>query len=1068
MSSAEFLDRVGLRGEPVADADAVIVHGECRFTILTQRLIRIEWAPDGAFDDRPTYAFPTRRGAAPPFHLAVDGEELSIDTGRLRLRRSGRSGPNSAENLAIELEVAGAPVVWRPGSVDLHNLRGARRTLDGCRGEAALDPGILSRSGWALHDDSAGVRFDPATGWVQPQPERERQDWYFFGYGHDYKAALAEYARFGGAVPMIPRWALGAWWSRFWPYSEQDLRRLVAEFDENDFPLDVLVIDMDWHLPGWTGYTWNPALFSDPTALLTWLHRQGLRLTLNLHPADGVGPHEAAYPAFAAAMGVPEGERVPFQIGDERFAEHYFELLHHPIESQGIDFWWMDWQQGRTSAVAGLDPLLWLNHLHYHDMRRRPGRRPMVFSRWAGLGNHRYPIGFSGDTYATWESLRFQPYFTANAANVLYGWWSHDIGGHFDACEPEIYARWVQLGALSPIMRLHSTNDPAAERRPWAFPQAVCDAAREAFKARYELLPYLYTLARVHADESIAPARPLYFDWPEAPAAYLAREQYALGDQLIVAPIVHPADPASGLAPADVWVPPGDWVERASGERFHGPAWVRLAGDLSAMPQLVRAGGILSLAPEAGRSHRQPQDELILTVYPGPSGALRIYEDEGESEAYLAGQYEWTPVAMSTSADGSTCELTIGPVEGSCSALPAARAYTVRFMFIRPPREVRLDGEKLEGWRYDEALRAVIVELPARPKDQPIALAVEAEGAISALDDGSAQTIRAADARRLLGLPSDSADDVLEAALAVAAQGVEPERLPAARHALARLGGPFARLFTYTTPEDAERTLGALLIAAPRDGSSVHASGVWRIVGADGASEQPFEIVDIAEDTIVEAPFAWDRSTATRRWSLELRLTWRGRVLAERFAGQTIFPTAGAWRTLVVPAERAYDLADLLDESGAPRPGLPWDIHQHAPTHGEFQNLVERCNVPFQPYAVANRGAALVGYAAVDLRSPDARTVRLAYQSQRRLRIFVNGAEVATEELVAHSQLKINATWSRTAPVSLRAGMNHVLVESPHASDDDPWQWFLHLMVEGEDGLPAPEVAVVAPEGVLQ
>jgi hypothetical protein len=475
MSADAFLARVGLRGEPLADPDAVVVHGECRFTVLTARLIRIEWAPGGAFDDRASYAFPTRRAPVPPFHLAVSGDELTIDTGSLRLRRVGRTGEHTADNLSVELDLPGGTVRWAPGTIDRQNLRGARRTLDGCRGEAALDPGLLSRSGWSLHDDSALVRFDPTTGWVQA-PLAPLQDWYLFGYGHDFKAALAEYARLGGGVPMIPRWILGAWWSRYWAYSDQDIRRLIAEFAEHDFPLDVFVIDMDWHLQGWTGYTWNTDLFPDPQATLSWIHRQGLRATLNLHPADGVGPHEAAYEDVAEALAVQAGERVPFQISDPAFARAYFELLHHPLEDQGVDFWWMDWQQGRASELPGLDPLPWLNHLHYEDMRRRHGRRPVVFSRWGGLGNHRYPVGFSGDTFATWEALRFQPYFTATAANVLYGWWSHDIGGHFDAAEPELYARSSAPSAPScactPPTTPSPSGGPGPSRPPSATPPA--------------------------------------------------------------------------------------------------------------------------------------------------------------------------------------------------------------------------------------------------------------------------------------------------------------------------------------------------------------------------------------------------------------------------------------------------------------------------------------------------------------------------------------------------------------------------------------------------------------------
>ena len=183
------------------------------------------------------------------------------------------------------------------------------------------------------------------------------------------------------------------------------------------------------------------------------------------------------------------GEAIPFRITDKRFVKHYFELLHHPMERDGVDFWWMDWQQGEASEMEGLDPLPWLNHLHFPDSTRR-GRRPMLYSRWGGLGNHRYPIGFSGDTYVAWPALQFQPYMTATASNVAYGWWSHDIGGHMGgATEPELYARWVQFGALSPCLRLHATKDPLAERRPWKYPHEVYEAARAAFHLRYQLVP---------------------------------------------------------------------------------------------------------------------------------------------------------------------------------------------------------------------------------------------------------------------------------------------------------------------------------------------------------------------------------------------------------------------------------------------------------------------------------------------------------------------------------------------------------------------------------------------------
>ncbi|MBN1669312.1 MAG: hypothetical protein JW862_19630, partial [Anaerolineales bacterium] len=426
------LQRLRFNGQPQANPESIVGREQVRFTLLSARLLRLEWSKNGQFEDRSSYAFPSRQAPAPQYQVEELDGWLQIDSGALQLRYRLGSGRFEADNLEIRLAVAGETVTWRPGTPNPGNLRGTRRTLDLCAGDSALGEGLVSRDGWAVHDDSPLALFDPQTGWPVPRPGHQLQDWYFFGYGHDYPAALQEYTRFGGAVPLIPRYVLGAWWSRYWEYSDQDLKDLVQAFRAHELPLDVLVIDMDWHTKeAWTGYTWNRELFPDPQEFLDWVHAQGLRATLNLHPAQGVQPFEAVYERFARAMGVdPESQQaVPVRLSDARFVKHYFELLHHPMETQGVDFWWLDWQQGDKSELQGLDPLPWLNHLHFLDSTRR-GRRPMLYSRWGGLGNQRYHIGFSGDTFVVWEALQFQPYMTATAANLAYGWWSHDIGGH--------------------------------------------------------------------------------------------------------------------------------------------------------------------------------------------------------------------------------------------------------------------------------------------------------------------------------------------------------------------------------------------------------------------------------------------------------------------------------------------------------------------------------------------------------------------------------------------------------------------------------------------------------------
>src|SRR3954463_6613798 len=330
-----FLDRIRMPGNPVADPAATVVRGHARFTVLTERLVRLEWSSSGEFEDRGTFAFPNRAASVPRFEVSESGGALLIDTGALQLRYTLDSGPFSEANLSIALDLNGERVTWCPGSESHANLRGTWRTLDGASTSVRLSQGLISRDGWYLYDDSRSVLFTEDGTWVAPRRTHDLQDWYFFGYGHAYTEALGEYTRFGLPVPLIPRFVLGSWWSRYWAYSADDLEQLVNDFATHDLPLDVLVIDMDWHTPhSWTGYTWNRELFPDPEGFLRWAHERGLRVTLNLHPAEGVQAFEDIYPRFAQALDVdPEsGEAVPFRPGDPGFMRHYFELLHHPME----------------------------------------------------------------------------------------------------------------------------------------------------------------------------------------------------------------------------------------------------------------------------------------------------------------------------------------------------------------------------------------------------------------------------------------------------------------------------------------------------------------------------------------------------------------------------------------------------------------------------------------------------------------------------------------------------------------------------------------------------------------
>jgi alpha-glucosidase (family GH31 glycosyl hydrolase) len=688
-------------------------------------------------------------------------QHLTIKTSALTLTYNSVSTPGAdnrftPDNLSISLIMDGKPVVWHPGLADPENLFGTTRTLDGARGSntrESIEPGLISRAGWALVDDSTRPLFDSADfsfkegekspwPWAMERPAGERQDWYFFGYGQDYHKALGDFVHVVGRIPLPPRFAFGAWWSRYWDYSDQEFDELVRGFRENDTPLDVLVIDMDWHLSdqqlkaegqvdqsgeelGWTGYTWNKQLFPSPEQFLAKMHSEGLKTTLNLHPASGVQPWEQAYPAMATAMGIDPATRkyVPFDITDKRFATNYMSILHHPLEKQGIDFWWLDWQQQLPTKMAGVTPTWWLNYVHFTDQQRE-GKRPLLFGRWGGLGNHRYPIGFSGDTVSVWDSLAFQPWFTATAANVGYAYWSHDIGGHMPGIvEPELYTRWVQFGAFSPILRTHTTKNPESERRPWAYPEPYSSVLRSTFQLRYALQPYIYTEARRTYDTGVAFLRPLYYDWPRDDAAYSSKGEYIFGDQMLASPVVVPADKATGLSTEKVWLPEGEWIEWPTGKHFTGPVTAERSFSIEQIPVYLRAGAIVPMQPPMRYTGEKPVDPLIVNVWPlkpGSTSSYPVYEDSGLSVEYQRGVFARTPVKATQTGDRLLVE--IGPVQGGYPGMPKARGFELRLPADWPPTAVTVNGVPVRqagpagkgGWTFEGNTLTTVIPVPSR------------------------------------------------------------------------------------------------------------------------------------------------------------------------------------------------------------------------------------------------------------------------------------------------------------------------------------------------------------------
>lgn len=712
----EELYRIKTEGH---EEDAAIIQGEkYRFTVLTEEMIRLEYCEDGQFEDRATQCVIDRKFKVPEYQVIENEESLEIITDKIHLVYNKQKFTDYGLSVQVRGNISVYHSIWHFGE-EATDLRGTARTLDEADGAIELEHGIISRFGYGILDDSRSLVITE-DGWVEPRKE-DCIDIYFLGYGHEYEHCLKDYYHLTGKTPLLPRYALGNWWSRFYRYNDQEYKALMTRFEKEEIPFSVSVIDMDWHLvdidpkygSGWTGYTWNKELFPDPKEFMTWLHDHGLKVTLNVHPAGGVQAHEEKYKEMAEAMGRDweKEEPVNFDVTDQKFLKAYFEYLHHPNEEEGVDFWWLDWQQGGLSKIPGLDPLWMLNHYHYLDSGRR-GKRRLTFSRYAGMGSHRYPVGFSGDTIISWESLAFQPYFTANASNVGYGWWSHDIGGHMKGYrDEELSTRWIQFGVFSPIMRLHSSNSAFTGKEPWNYNAVSENIMKRYLKLRHEMIPYLYTM-NYHASHDGQPLiRPMYYLEPEQPEAYEVPNEYYFGTELVVCPITEPTDKAAGTACVKAWIPEGKWYDIFSGLKYDGGRMLELYRSLEDIPVLAKEGAIIPLTDltEYTNSVENPK-ELAVKIVPGKKNAFILMEDTGDTcedkeENWAQTKLEWI----------NENEFIIHPANGNLDVIPKRRAWKMEFYGIADVDnlEVTVGGKAIETERiYDEKRHICQVNIP--------------------------------------------------------------------------------------------------------------------------------------------------------------------------------------------------------------------------------------------------------------------------------------------------------------------------------------------------------------------
>jgi alpha-glucosidase (family GH31 glycosyl hydrolase) len=881
-----------------------IAAGNARFEFLTPTLVRMEYSPAGAFIDAPTAVVQKRDWPAVPVEQRVQNGWLIAASAAMELRYRLQSGVFNSANLRVTWhDQEGAAHEWHPGYVDPANLGGLTYSLDnvseanlpkdGMDLESPLNdeipgidlvlgraqPGLLSRSGFAFIDESPTPVLNPQRRWIEPRPQPPGQDWYLFTYGHDYTHMLAEYAELCGSIPMIPRYALGAWITDFnfeyFPgtpqsqqpdferYDQQYLMSEVVRMRNDHIPFDVLVLDFAWHNYGWQGgYDWSP-LIPHPQELLRSLRAAGVKLSLNDHPGyihtdesilsfsdshtsevlaalgrappakpsfdmdlsqgwsftpdprdlglgerwyapgenaltwqpirtalsweqqghrsyHGIGwyrtvvrlpgkpttplyfclgevsgnyrifvnGHEAQHSydhwprrltctdlstALTADQTIEivlriEGERngsgilrgpvalrdvapparIAFDLSDEKQAEVFMRDLHGALMDEGVDVWWVDGGSGAT-AMPGLNPQLWTNRVFYDFSQQHTGKRAFILGRYGEWGSQRYPGFFTGDAYSEWPVLAYEVAFAVRGGNVLVPYISHDIGGfHGGKIDFELYARWLEFGTFSAILRMHSAHENPREgnlRMPWVYGQPGIELMRRYFTLRTQLIPYIYSNAWQAHTRAMPILRPLYLEYPQLEEAYRHPHEYFFGEQLLVAPVVHPGGEQT------IYLPPGDWRDFFSGKRYPGGTTLSAHYRVDETPVFVRAGAIVPEQPASDYSDAKPLDRLVLNVYGPGNGTFDLYEDSGVSLDYEE-QHAHTAFAHSSGSDGLE-RLVIEATRGTYPGQPPARSYELRLHTDAKPAAVAVNGRDAGPWTWDARQAVAVIALPS-------------------------------------------------------------------------------------------------------------------------------------------------------------------------------------------------------------------------------------------------------------------------------------------------------------------------------------------------------------------
>ncbi|MFV0249615.1 MAG: TIM-barrel domain-containing protein [Bacilli bacterium] len=686
-----------------ANQKNIIQGNKYRFTILTERLIRLEFNENGIFEDRPTVLILNRNTEPVNYNLKEDKRFLEISTKYFRLtykKNKPFKGTTLNTMVNLKIELLNSDKIWYYGHPEARNYGAPGISLDDNPGKLKLKKGLYSIDGFSSIDDSKSDIISEQ-GIIQ-EKETESIDTYLFLYLKDFAYCLKDYYTVTGNPSLIPRYALGNWWSKNEDYNDESLKELLNNFKKNEIPLSVLLLDKDWHIRDYqnklkdSGFSWNETKFNNPSMMIAYLHSEGIRIGLNLNPLEGIFPYEYKFLKLQEYLKEDENGIIPFNVFNPKFVDTYLKILINPLDQINVDFFWIDFNE--TKKIKDL----WaLDHYHFQNMQKDYKKRPMILSRNTNIAPHRYPVLYSGKTIVSWNTLKLIPFHNSSSTNIGVTFWSHDIGGYYKGTEDnELYTRYVQLGTFSPILKFGSDKGKYYKREPWRWSVKTHKIVKDYLTLRHRLIPYIYTESYKYHKFGMPLIMPIYYKFPEMYDDINYRNGYYFGTEFFISPIVNKKDYIMNRVIHKFFLPDGIWYDFVTGKKFPGgKKYISFFKDED-YPVFAKAGSIITLGDNENINDTTPPKNMEIQIFPGRSNTYNLYEDDGVSDLYKKDYYLLTSIDYNYLPNNYT--VIVRPVEGKSGIVPDTRNYKFVFRNTKAAKEVIVyfNDTKLESRNY--------------------------------------------------------------------------------------------------------------------------------------------------------------------------------------------------------------------------------------------------------------------------------------------------------------------------------------------------------------------------------